>query len=107
MADRLHSTHTNIYQWATWIFTDTADRETGSDYDISYDDIGKIGYQEDTRSYWRLDDVSSAGRVWSSITRLGGAGGGGYMEPVADGNVADPQIVFSEGDVVMTLVRDF
>lgn len=100
MPDQLHTTHTSIYKPETWRFATAAAREAGTGYTISYDDIGKLALQQDLGGYWRLEAVDTVGLTWVPLFGQGG----GYWEPVANGDPATPEVVFSDGDIVMTWI---
>lgn len=73
----LHSGQTSNHRLESYVFADAASRSAGTGYTITADDIGRVGYQQDTETYYRLVGVSPL--AWIPI------GGGGSQAP-ADGS---------------------
>lgn len=57
-AANLHSAQTKNHRLESFVFADAAARIAGTGYTLTADDVGKIGYQTDLASYFRLTSYS-------------------------------------------------
>jgi hypothetical protein len=71
-----HSQQTSNHRIESWVFPNESVRTGVGGFAST--DVGRIAFQQDMSTYWRLDEVSSVGDpTWVQVAGSGGGGGGG------------------------------
>lgn len=81
MTSPFHSLQTANHKTENYTFADAAARAAGSGYTFAAADLGKIAYQTDTGSYWRL---TATAPTW---VQMGGPGLSGVPSGAAGGDL--------------------
>jgi hypothetical protein len=75
----LHSKQTKIHVIENWSFANATARLANGLY-INPDDLGKIGYQQDSFTYWRLILITNPGAAATPTWQAVGGGGSNLVE---------------------------
>jgi len=99
MTDALHSRQTSVHRIESWVYANESAREGASGF-TSYD-VGKIAYQSDDGTYWRLIDDSPV--TWQQI---GGPPGAIDVFNDGEGDPADVAGSAADGTSTYAARRD-